>query len=185
MAGDELRRDHALKLVLRPNASQPGYRSNVLAIARVFVGILEPERLHGLVGKNFVPMVGLRSANMFEGAPPVIGIVGHHRCGLIVVGSGFLCAHRHVLTFECRLMKGQRRRRPAARDGSRLLSSTWILPMYASGAVGKAVNQDEFDCACACDGEAAIGVLDHIVFSHQSFHFAAAHGVSTKLNGAV
>jgi hypothetical protein len=31
-------------------------------------GLLEPERLNGLIGQNVVPMIGLRSANAFEGA---------------------------------------------------------------------------------------------------------------------
>jgi hypothetical protein len=65
MCGDELRRDHARDFVFRADADECRHGCAVLTIAPAFVGMLEPERSKGLVGENVVPMVRLRSADVF------------------------------------------------------------------------------------------------------------------------
>jgi hypothetical protein len=88
---DELRGDHALDFVFRPDPTERRHGGPVLPITYIFVG-MHPKGLNRLIRNKGVPPVGLRSANLFQRALQVFGIVGHDRRGL-VVGSRFLPAH--------------------------------------------------------------------------------------------
>ena len=84
-----LRRHHALDFILRSNSDQPRDSRVVLPLAHFLMGMLDPERLNRLVAQNMVPVVGLRSADAFQGLFPIIG---NDRSGLLVVAvspSGF------------------------------------------------------------------------------------------------
>jgi hypothetical protein len=59
--GDELCGDHSFYFVFRLD----------LTITLILVGMLEPERLNRLVGKNVIPTIGLRSSDAFQRALPV------------------------------------------------------------------------------------------------------------------
>src|SRR5262249_44815346 len=96
VGGEELGRHHALDFVFRPDASERRHSCAVLTIARVFIGMLEPERLNGLVGKNVVPMIGLRSADILQPPFQIVGIVGDHRRWFGFLRS-LLSRHRCVL----------------------------------------------------------------------------------------
>ena len=67
VCGDELRRDHALDFILRSNSDQPRDSRVVLPRSHFVIGLLDPERLNRLVAENVVPVVGLRSADAFQG----------------------------------------------------------------------------------------------------------------------
>jgi hypothetical protein len=73
VCGDELRRDHALDFILRSNSDQPRDSCVVLPLAHFLIGMLDRERLKRLVAENLVPVVGLRSADAFQGLFPIIG----------------------------------------------------------------------------------------------------------------
>jgi hypothetical protein len=75
----QLRRDHALDLVLRADPDEPGNRRIVLLVAAIIVGILQPERSARLINESFVPVVRLRTADVFQGALLAIETVGEDR----------------------------------------------------------------------------------------------------------
>src|SRR5580693_1326350 len=64
----------------------------------------EPERLNGLLRENVVPVIGLRSPDMLQGAPRGMGVVGNDRGVLLVFASRIFRAHHQVLMPECLLL---------------------------------------------------------------------------------
>ena len=77
-------RDHALDFILRSNSDQPRDSCVVLPLAHFVIGLLDPERLNRLVAENVVPVVGLRSADAFQGLFPIIG---NDCSGLVVIAD--------------------------------------------------------------------------------------------------
>jgi hypothetical protein len=61
---------------LRSNSDQSRDSRVVLPLAHFLIGMLDPERLKRLVAENVVPVVGLRSADAFQGLFPIICISG-------------------------------------------------------------------------------------------------------------
>jgi hypothetical protein len=84
--GEELRRNHSLNLVLRTDPNERCHGGAVLTIACVLVGMLEPKCLNGLVEENVVPLIGLRSPDVFQRTFQVIGIIGYNCRGCLVRG---------------------------------------------------------------------------------------------------
>jgi hypothetical protein len=66
VGGDQLRRHHAFELVLRTDASQSGKGGAQLLVSRLRAGVLQPKRLDCLAGKNVVPLVESRAAEVPE-----------------------------------------------------------------------------------------------------------------------
>src|SRR2546427_12876297 len=62
-----MRRNHALAFILRSNSDQPRDSRQELPLAHFLIGMHDPERLKRLVAENVVPVVGLRSADAFQG----------------------------------------------------------------------------------------------------------------------
>jgi hypothetical protein len=60
--GNQLRRHHAFKLVLWPDAAQSGEGGDDLLVSRLRIGVLNPKRIDGLTGNNVVPVVRTRAA---------------------------------------------------------------------------------------------------------------------------
>jgi hypothetical protein len=102
VCGEELRCDHALDLIFRADSNECRYGGAVLAISRVFIGILHPKRLNRLVRENVVPVVGLRSANALQLALMIFGIIGQYRYALFI-GGRFTAVHRATFLAQCPL----------------------------------------------------------------------------------
>jgi len=63
--------------------------------------MLEPKCLNGLVEQNVVPLIGLRSPDVFQRTFQVIGIIGYNCRGCLVRGW-FLLAHcALILNADC------------------------------------------------------------------------------------
>jgi hypothetical protein len=57
MGGEDLGRKHAFEFVLRTDTNQRRHRRAVLYLACCRIGVRHPESLHGLIGKQVVPMI--------------------------------------------------------------------------------------------------------------------------------
>ena len=58
VAGEQLGCEHALELVPRLDADQPLDGSVLLFLGLLGIGILQPQRIYGLVGDDVVPVIG-------------------------------------------------------------------------------------------------------------------------------
>ena len=76
VCGQQLSRDHAFKLVSRPDTDQREKSSIVLLVTSLLVGMLEPKRVYCLISENIVPVIGSRSPEVFQRTLQVIGLVG-------------------------------------------------------------------------------------------------------------
>ena len=83
------------QLALRRDANQRRDRGAQLPIAFILVGVLDPEYLYHLIGKDIVPVIRLGAADIFKGALAIVRIVGEHGCRRV---RGFLDVHREVLS---------------------------------------------------------------------------------------
>jgi hypothetical protein len=119
--GEQLSRDRSLQFIFGSNAHQRGESRSEFLFAGVLIGMLKPERFNGLVRKNVVPMIRLRSAEVFQGALHGLGIIGNNFRGRRV-RARFLCAHRCVLSAgdRVRITRGVFAGVPALYAGKRL-----------------------------------------------------------------
>jgi hypothetical protein len=79
VGGDQLRRHHAPNSVLRTDADRRIEGGPELLISRLRTGVIHPKPLHGLEGKNVVPVIGTRAAGLLKRSHQIASIVGDHR----------------------------------------------------------------------------------------------------------
>jgi hypothetical protein len=75
--------------------------ARTIAAGALPIRMLDRERLKRLIAENLVPLVGLRSADAFQGLFPIIG---NDRSGLLVVADRFFALIHQVLMPECLLL---------------------------------------------------------------------------------
>ena len=58
------------------------------ALSCLSIRAVEPECVNGLIDENLIPMVRLRSPQAFQETFQVIRVIGTHRLGVLLPGSG-------------------------------------------------------------------------------------------------